>query len=164
VPSYTSKLSNLQHHLSKNPIILIDVIQDAHYILYTVSIHGAKVLEKQMLRRVGAPVGAGRAAVGEDLGRSRSPAKEKERPTIGFVLVPLGLTVGRSLLQAGRSGSESRRGSQDQELVGATLLEQRGPRIATQGFGPQAMTAKLNIAFVGHPFNSGIWPNERSPL
>ena len=107
-----------------------------------------------MLRRVGAPGRAGRATVGKDLGRSRSPAKEKERPVIGFVLMPLGLTVGRSLLQAGRSGSESRRGSQDQELVGATLFQQRGPRIATQGFGPQAMTAKLNIACRADSFNS----------
>jgi hypothetical protein len=32
--------------------------------------------------------------------------------------LPLGLTVGRSLLQAERSGSESRRGCQGYELVG----------------------------------------------
>ena len=107
-----------------------------------------------MTRRVGAPGRAGRATVGKDLGRSRSPAKEKERPAIGSVLMPLSLTVGRSLLQAGRSGSESRRGSLDQELVGATVLEHRSPRIATQGFGPQAMTAKLNIACRANPFNS----------
>ncbi len=107
-----------------------------------------------MFRRVGAPVGARRATVGDDLGRSRSPAKEKERPWNRPYLMPLSLTVGRSLLQAGRSGSESRRGSQDQEIVGAALLEQRAPRIATQGFGPQAMTAKLNIACPGRPFKS----------
>ncbi len=107
-----------------------------------------------MNRRVGAPVGASRATAGKDLGRSRSPAKEKERPAIGFVLMPLSLTVGRSLLQAERSGSKSRRGSQDQELVGATVLEHRSPRIATQGFGPQAMTANLNIACRPDSFNS----------
>jgi hypothetical protein len=46
--------------------------------------------------------------------------------------------------------------------VGATLFEQRSPRIATQGFGPQAMTAKLNIAFVGQSFNSRISAHEPS--
>ncbi len=115
-----------------------------------------------MNRRVGAPERAGRATVVKDLGRSRSPAKEEERPAIGFVLMPLSLTVGRLLLQAERSGSESRWGNQDQETVGATLLEQRGPRIATQGFGPQAMIANPNIALMGRPFNSGIWPHEHS--
>lgn len=113
-----------------------------------------------MNRRVGAPVGAGRATVGKDLGHSRSPAKEKEWPAIGFILMPLSLTVGRSLLQAGRSGSESRRGSQDQELVGATVLQHRSPRIKTQGFGPQAMTANLNIACPGRPFKSKVRNHE----
>ena len=107
-----------------------------------------------MTRRVGAPGRAGRATVGKDLGRSRSPAKEKERPIIGFVLMPRSL-AGRTLaLQAERPGSESRRGSQDQELAGATVLEHRSPRIATQGFGPQAMTAKFNIACRADSFNS----------
>ena len=116
-----------------------------------------------MVRPVRAPVGAGRATVGKDLGHSRSPAKEKEWPAIGFVLMPLSLTVGRSLLQAGRSGSESRRGSQDQELVGTALFEQRRPRIKTQGFGPQAMTANLNIACPGRPFKSKVRNHEHSP-
>jgi len=34
------------------------------------------------------------------------------------------------------------------------VLEHRSPRIATQGFGPQAMTAKFNIACRADSFNS----------
>lgn len=72
-----------------------------------------------MFRRVGAP-----GALAEQWGARmkegplRTPLpKERNGPAIGFKL-PLSLTVGRSLLQAERSGSESRRGCQGSNLVG----------------------------------------------
>lgn len=106
------------------------------------------------MRRVGAHGSASRAPLGEDLGLFRlSLAGTGTAPKSASLDAPW--SNGRTLvLQAQRSGSESRRGSRDQELVGATLFQQRSPRIATQGFGPQVMTAKLNIARWPNPFNS----------
>lgn len=107
-----------------------------------------------MNRRVGAHGSASRAPLGEDLGLFRGSFDGTgTAPQSASITAPW--SNGRTLvLQAQRSGSESRRGSRDQEIVGATVLKHRSPRIATQGFGPQAMTAKLNIACRPNPFNS----------
>jgi len=47
--------------------------------------------------------------------------------------------------------------------VGAAVLEHRSPRIKTQGFGPQAMTANLNIAFRAESFKSKVRNHEHPP-
>jgi hypothetical protein len=86
------------------------------------------------------PTGArGDDQIGE--GRPHRGAMVWGGPESGLSRVPLGLTVGRSLLQAERSGSESRRGCQGSNEwtdVGCTTPV----RIKTPGLSPEAMTTQ----------------------
>lgn len=110
-----------------------------------------------MLRRVGARASAGRAAVGEDLGPFRAPREGYGTARQSASGLPLSLTVGRSQLHAERSGSESRRGSQ--ESAGPTVLEAPKAPDRNSGIWPLSRD-RFYIALPGHPFNSGIWPHE----
>jgi hypothetical protein len=86
---------------------------------------------------------AGRASSGDEKRPFPTPL-EKDRNGLAIGFFAPWSKVGRPPLHAGKSGSKSRRGSQN--LVGPTLLKQRQPRINNSGIRPLSYDRNLKYS------------------
>lgn len=99
---------------------------------------------------IGGPRRASRAKGARKMeGPLRYPSKRNATALKSALLMPLSLRVGRSLLQAERSGSESRRGSQGYELGGTAVVAASAAPITTPGLRPEANDHLANIRLAG---------------
>ncbi len=111
-----------------------------------------------MRRRDGAPAMASRRVRGEDKGRAAAqlPTKEKATALQSALILARGLTVGRALLQAARSGSESRRGNHRNQAGPELTAISPAPSNHHLGIGPRKqMIADANIAVFPCVFQRG---------